>query len=175
MQHSPHEMLTQQTHSIEMEQRTIKLDLPRHIWDTLQKHDGALEDAVAFAVQAYCSRAVPVPADLDFAALLPALANDFNNAKSWPELQGRLKLAGYLLRHGQNGLVICDAQTRQRICRLDQTGYTETDLCHRFGRAFPTPIQRWGIDAQLDTGHTTAEPKLDCEQTLRTATRIRCK
>ncbi|PYG31127.1 hypothetical protein C8N36_105185 [Pelagimonas varians] len=154
-----------------MTHRTLTLTLPKHIWSALNQGDCPVEDAIAMAVQAYCSSGAVIATAPQSHSAVPALSDDLERAKSWPELQGRLKLAGYLLRHGQNGLVICDARTRQRVCSLSQTGHTETELASRFGRAFPASGLRWDIDNQLETGQTKEVTTLHREQTLRTVPR----
>lgn len=155
-----------------MQKRVITLALPEKLWTILQQSDLPLEGAIAKALENQLRRpvaAVEPAQNLD--DLADGLRPDFDNAKSWPELQGRMKLSGYLLRQGRGGLVLCDAQTRQRVCSLAQLGQTEGHLAHRFGRPFPTALRRWDTDRQLDNGQAVDVTELRLKQSARSASR----
>lgn len=136
----------------------------------LQERDCPLEQAVASAVQEQCRQTSPY--NVDLVSLSCDLQADFDKARSWPELQGRLKLAGYTLRNDQRGILICEARSRLRICRIDGIGQSESDLTRRFGRRFPTAIQRWDMDGQLDAGQFTPDDRLPRKQSFRPAARL---
>ena len=77
------------------------------------------------------------------APLRALLADDFAYAKSWDELQTRLKTKGYTLRESGGGLILCDWPAIRRICKGSELGYAYRLLARKFQQPFPGHAQSW--------------------------------
>ena len=75
-------------------------------------------------------------------ALRRALHDDFTLAKSWPELQGRLLLKGYVLRIAGKGLALHERANGARLCRISDLGHPYSVLTRRIGLPFPGHAHR---------------------------------
>lgn len=93
-------------------------------------------------------------ARLRLARLVDALKDDFANARSWPELQGRLRLRGVDLRRHDTLLHVVEFPGTEILCPIDDLGETENRLAQRFGRQFPTASLAWFFDAGSDQPET---------------------
>ncbi|WGW04272.1 hypothetical protein [Tropicibacter oceani] len=75
-------------------------------------------------------------------ALRRELHDDFAHAKSWPELQGRLLLKGYVLRIAGGGLALHARANGTRLCRISDLGHPYSALIRRIGLPFPGHAHR---------------------------------
>ncbi len=133
-----------------MEKRSVTLELPKQVWDALQKRDLSLQQAVAKVLHRHVTETLQVvDTDLDV-VFRENLSEHFEKARSWPELQGRLKVIGLSLRESPDGLALFESSTHQRLCGVKRLGWSETSLANRLGRPFPRAIQRWLRDSQID-------------------------
>ncbi len=81
---------------------------------------------------------MPVRADERLVAPLRALlADDFAFAKSWHDLQSRLRAKGYLLQESGGGLVLNAYPAATRICKGSELGYGYRLLVRKFNAPFP--------------------------------------
>jgi len=70
------------------------------------------------------------------APLRALLADDFNHASGWADLQERLYRKGFQLREAGGGLALHD-RLGARLCKGSELGYSYSRLMHRFGAPFP--------------------------------------
>ncbi len=164
-------MLTSTRHDQDMEERSITLSLPQQVWDALLHRDLPLEQAIAQTLQAHHSCEPQGIDPVSISDLEEKLATHFEDARTWPELQGRLKLLGFTLRDAHGEIYLFETATRQRVCGLSRLGQTELGLSAKFGRPFPRAIQRWQHDAMLDGAAKGNVGVLTREQAFRSATR----
>ena len=80
----------------------------------------------------------PVRADEQLVAPLRArLADDLAHAKSWDELDRRLKAKGYQLIAAGGGLTLHQHATGRRVCKASELGFSYSKLATRIGAPFP--------------------------------------
>ncbi len=149
-----------------MEKRAVTLELPKQVWEALQKRDPSLEQAITSVLQSHVAHNLRiVDAKID-ATFLQRLKGHFENARSWPELQGRLKLIGLTLRASPKGLALFETDTRQRVCGLQRLGCSESELVNQLGRPFPQVAQRWHRDSLIDRASEPARTGSGCKQSF---------
>ncbi|WP_299935741.1 hypothetical protein [uncultured Pelagimonas sp.] len=149
-----------------MEKRSVTLKLPKQVWDALLKRDPSLEQAIATVLQSHVTRSLRVvDTGLDD-AFRQSLVSHFEKARSWPELQGRLKLIGLSCRVSHDGLALFDSATRQRVCGLKRLGWSESKLVEQFGRPFPQAIRRWHCESMIDGTEDQSKTVSGGKQTL---------
>ncbi len=80
------------------------------------------------------------------APLRALLADDFNYAKTWPELLTRLARKGYAIREAGGRIVLVAHPGGRRLCKGSDLGHSLSALCRRFGTPFPAadpqPLRR---------------------------------
>lgn len=141
-----------------MEETEITLRLPLALYDAashLSARHGTtlnhlLQEALSRTVREAAENTV-APATALTAALRDRLTPDFDQARSWPELQGRLLLKGHRLRQSIEGLALYHHPGGQRICTLSALGQCPKALSRRFGRAFPAHAGNWLPPAEKAT------------------------
>ncbi len=71
------------------------------------------------------------------APLRALLADDLNYARSWAELQTRLRRKGYDVREAGGGIILVAFPSGRRLCKGSELGHAYAALCRRFGAPFP--------------------------------------
>ncbi|MEM6713263.1 MAG: hypothetical protein AAF590_13420 [Pseudomonadota bacterium] len=80
----------------------------------------------------------PVRAEEQLVAPLRArLADDLAYARSWEELDLRLKAKGYKLVAAGGGLALHQRSTGRRMCKASELGFSYSKLASRIGAPFP--------------------------------------
>ncbi|CUH74758.1 hypothetical protein [Tropicibacter naphthalenivorans] len=119
-----------------MDEVVVTVRLPRALWDAsrrLADHRGESVDAVmqrALELVLHAPTAVP-----------PALSSEFESARSWQELQGRLMVKGFVLRDDAGTLVLLSHPEKLPLCDLAALGQDDRALTQRFG-LFPGRAHR---------------------------------
>lgn len=131
-----------------MEETEITLRLPRALHDAASHLSARRGTTLGHLLQEALSRTMreaagDTAAPALTAALRDRLIPDFDQARSWPELQGRLLLKGSRLRQSVEGLALYHHPGDQRICTLSALGQCPEALSRRFGRAFPAHARSW--------------------------------
>ncbi|MEO1641256.1 MAG: hypothetical protein AAFU41_18635 [Pseudomonadota bacterium] len=75
------------------------------------------------------------------APLRALLADDFNYADGWADLQERLHRKGFQLREAGGGLALHD-RLGARLCKGSELGYSYGHLMRRFAAPFPNHSHR---------------------------------
>ena len=83
------------------------------------------------------------------APLRVLLAVDFAEARSWAELQTRLRAKGHSLREAGGGLALHSHPKGTRLCKASELGNSYADLMRRFGAPFPGHSHRHLADRIL--------------------------
>jgi hypothetical protein len=74
------------------------------------------------------------------APLRALLADDFNYAKTWPELLSRLARKGYAVRESGGGIVLVTHPGGRRLCKGSELGHSLSALARRFNAPFPAAV-----------------------------------
>jgi len=96
--------------------------------------------------------------ELLLAPLRALLAADFGQARTWQDLDARLKRHGYQLREAGGGLALHSFPHGGRLCKASELGHPYASLMRRFGKPFPGHahthlVQRYlGDQADADDG-----------------------
>ncbi len=77
------------------------------------------------------------------------LAADFVEARSWQELDQRLKDKGYALREAGGGLALHSHPQGARMCKASELGHAYSTLMRRFAAPFPHHRHRHLADKLL--------------------------
>ena len=85
-----------------------------------------------------------------------SLFDDFTQARTWPELQGRLLLKGYALREVGGVVGVNRHPGGSGFCSLEELGLADAAFA-RIGRAFPSTASRWWTDAAIDKAPRSAQ------------------
>jgi hypothetical protein len=96
------------------------------------------------------------------APLRALLADDFNYARGWAELENRLNRKGFTLREAGGGVILCRFPSGQRLCKGSELGHSLLALRRRFRSAFPSPVPRIARakpDPRLRDGPPTPAPE----------------
>jgi len=139
-------------HTMDQTRLTLSLDSPTAaaLADLAQQR-GTTLDAVAHDLLADALLRAGCDLHHGLAALL---AGDFEKARSWPELQGRLRLKGYDLRGLTGDLILVAYPSGDHLAGIASLNVDEAALIRRFGRSFPNTARRWDWDLEVDK-HTS--------------------
>lgn len=100
----------------------------------------------------------PVRADERLLAPLRALlAADMAAAKTWLDLQNKLKSKGYELREAGGGLAMYSFPEGARLCKASELGASYATLMRRFKAPFPGHAHRHLVDRVLETTPQTGD------------------
>ncbi|SMY08339.1 hypothetical protein [Flavimaricola marinus] len=88
------------------------------------------------------------------------LTGEFTAARSWSDLQSRLRAKGYLLIEAGGGLTLATAGDETALCRASELGFDIATLIRKFGTGFPGARHAWLSD-RLHTGDDEADDDFD--------------
>ena len=94
------------------------------------------------------------------APLRARLAQDFAFAKTWEDLQQRLRAKGYELRPAGGGLALHRHPSGIRVCKASELGFGYSKLIERFRTAFPGHTHTWIAERFGASSTTTIEDDL---------------
>lgn len=126
--------------------KTLPLRLAEETLAALAAHaareDRSIGDLVRDAIHRDLRRRAeaktPIRADERLVAPLRALlADDLAYARSWQDLDARLRHKGFQLRESGGGLILERHPSGERLCKASELGYSYSALLRRFDAPFP--------------------------------------
>ena len=130
-----------------MEQRDVRVGLKANVVaaaEIVARQRGVrfaelLEEALVRELER-ASRQAKTPNRADEQLLGPLrvlLAQDFAEARSWADLNGRLLRKGFRLREAGGGLALHSHPQDARLCKASELGHAYRGLMRRYGTPFP--------------------------------------
>lgn len=129
-----------------MDLESVTLKLPRDLLSGAQRVATARDVTIGHMVRVLLKREVDrqlserQKTDPDvrlLAALQALLARDMTDAKSWEDLQSRLRPHGYELRPAGGGTELFKSSCGTRMCKGSELGFDYAQLVERFGNHMP--------------------------------------
>jgi hypothetical protein len=127
-----------------MQTLPLRLDPTTHaaLQQAARDSQWRLEDVVQDAIRRELFRRTRAkkavrPDERLIAPLRALLADDFNYAIDWADLQNRLRQKGYMLQEAGAGLVVIRCDDGRKCAKASDLGHSYSRLMRRFSAPFP--------------------------------------